>query len=169
MEFIAISNDIGTMFGSIILGKITDLTHKKRSPVAFFGLILGSVLFLLVVFLHDSPIYVLYTIIFFVGFFVGGIFNIVAATAAADLAKGDSLKGNDKALGTVSGILDGSGSLGAAFGSLIIGTIQTKSWDGAFLFLAAVVLISSIPIFRVFLKEFRELLDIRRGVAIEYD
>lgn len=136
VEIIAIAYDIGTIFGSIILGKITDITYKRRSPVAFFGLLIGGVLFMLVVFLHDSSKYLLYAIIFFVGWFVGGIFNIVAATAAADLAKGDSLKGNDKALSTVSGILDGSGSLGAAFGSLIIGAIRQKSWNGVFIFLA---------------------------------
>lgn len=133
---IAISFDLGTIVGSISLGFISDLIYKKRSPVAFVGLLLGSVFFLLVVFLSSSGKGVVYTLIFFIGFFVGGIFNIVAATAAADLAKGDSLKGNDKALATVSGILDGSGSLGAAFGSLIIGEIARASWNGVFIFLA---------------------------------
>jgi MFS transporter, OPA family, solute carrier family 37 (glycerol-3-phosphate transporter), member 3 len=133
---IAITYDVGTIVGSIILGLLTDLTYNKRSPVAFVGLIIGTVLFLMVVFFSDSSKYAILTIIFFIGFFVGSIFNIVAATAAADLAKGDALKGNDKALATVSGILDGSGSLGAAFGSLMIGRIAEKSWAGVFIFLA---------------------------------
>ena len=133
---IAISNDIGTIFGSVILGKLSDFTYKKRSPVAFFGLIIGGILFVIIVIISEPSKYVIYILIFLVGFVVGGVFNIVAATAAADLAKGDNLKGNDKALATVSGILDGSGSLGAAFGSLIIGEIREHSWDGVFIFLA---------------------------------
>ena len=43
---IAMSYDIGTIIGSIILGLITDLTYKKRSPVAFCGLLIGSGLFI---------------------------------------------------------------------------------------------------------------------------
>ena len=161
ISIIAIAYDVGTMFGSIILGKLTDLMHKKRSPVAFFGLLIGAGLFLMVVFFHDSGKYLLYVIIFFVGFFVGGIFNIVAATAATDLANSDTLKGNESALCTVSGILDGSGSLGAAFGSLVISAVSKISWNWVFIFLTGTVLFSSIPIFWVFMKEMRELLAIR--------
>lgn len=136
VEFIAVAFDVGTIFGSILLGLLTDLTYKKRSPVAFSGLIIGTILFLAVVIFSDSAKFIIFAIIFLVGFFVGGIFNIVAATVAADLAKGKALKGNDKALATVSGILDGSGSLGAAFGSLIIGRIAETSWPAVFIFLA---------------------------------
>jgi sugar phosphate permease len=126
VEQIALIYDIGTIVGSIILGFLTDLTYKKRSPVAFVGLIFGTILFLMVVFYSDSPKYVILIIIFFVGFFVGAIFNIVAPTAAADLAKSKALKGNDKALATVGGILDGAGSFGAAFGSLITSLFHKK-------------------------------------------
>ena len=90
---------------------------------------------MLIVFFHNT-IEAVFIFIFFIGFFIGGIYNIVGATAAADLAKSKTLKSNDKALSTVSGILDGSGSLGAAFGSLIIGAVRNYSWDGVFIFLA---------------------------------
>ena len=166
--FIAISNDLGTIFGSVFLGKLTDLTYKRRSPIAFVGLIIGSLLFILIVFFSDQNQFIVYTIIFFIGFFVGGVFNIVAATAAADLAKGDNLKGNDKALGTVSGILDGSGSLGAAFGSLIIGIIREYSWNCVFIFLSISVFLSSLPIFKVMVKEVRELLEIWKHNSENY-
>jgi sugar phosphate permease len=132
VEQIALIYDIGTIVGSIILGFLTDLTYKKRSPVAFVGLIFGTILFLMVVFYSNSPKYVILIIIFFVGFFVGAIFNIVAPTAAADLAKSKALKGNDKALATVGGILDGAGSFGAAFGSLITSLFHKKDHSRSF-------------------------------------
>jgi len=162
VAFIAISFDVGTMLGSILLGLLTDYTYKKRSPVAFFGLVIGSGLFFMVVFLTDESKYIIFALIFCIGFVVGGIFNIVAATAAADLAKGKALKGNDKALGTVSGILDGSGSLGAAFGSLIIGQISQVSWPGVFIFLACSVLVSSLPMLKVLFKEAKEIRELMR-------
>lgn len=43
IELIAIMNDIGCIIGSIVLGKITDIMHKKRAPVAFIGLLIGTV------------------------------------------------------------------------------------------------------------------------------
>ena len=162
-EIIAISYDIGTIIRSVILGLITDLTYKKRSPVAFWGLLIGSGLFIMVVLFCDSNKWIVYTIIFFIGFMVGGIFNIVAATATADLSKGNVLKDNQKSLATVSGILDGSGSLGAAFGSLIIGQIRNSSWNGVFIFLACAVFLSSISILKVFIKEILEIVRIKKN------
>jgi sugar phosphate permease len=162
IELIAIANDVGTIIGSIVLGIASDMMYKKRSPIAFVGLLTGGVFFLLVAFLSDSSKYLIYTLIFLNGFAVGGVYNIITATAATDLAKTDQLIGNSKALSTVTGILDGCGSLGAAFGSLIIGEIRKKSWNSVFIFLAVVVFLSSVPIFRVMLKEIREIKAIRR-------
>lgn len=45
VEMIAIMYDVGTIFGSVTLGKISDKMDKKRSPVAFVSLIISSVLF----------------------------------------------------------------------------------------------------------------------------
>mmetsp|Transcript_17873 Transcript_17873/g.15779 ORF Transcript_17873/g.15779 Transcript_17873/m.15779 type:complete len:191 (+) Transcript_17873:997-1569(+) len=163
VALIAIAFDVGTIFGSVILGKLSDLTYKKRSPIAFFGLIIGGFLFTIIVVVSNPSNYLIYVLIFLTGFVVGGVFNVVAATAAADLAKGDSLKGNSKALATVSGILDGSGSLGAAFGSLTIGAIRNQSWNGVFIFLAACVFLSSVPIFKAMVTEVKEIMYLRKS------
>jgi len=76
----------------------------------------------------------LYFLIFFLGFFVGGISNIIAGTACADLGKQDALKNNSKALSTVTGIVDGTGSVGAAVGQKGIGYLQDNaSWSAVFI------------------------------------
>ena len=155
---IAISYDLGVIFGSIILGKTSDLIYTKRAPVAYFSLLLTSIFFFLVTFFPESMV-----LVFLVGFFLGGVFNIIAATAAIDLAKRESLKGNDKALATVSGILDGSGSLGAAFGSIIIGEIRMRTWSGVFIYLSISMLISSFTILRAMVREIKEIIKIRKG------
>lgn len=91
---LAFMYDLGVIIGTIVLGKVSDMIYKKRAPVAFIGLISGGIWLGLFILLSNSSKYILWLIIFFVGFFVGSIFNIVAAVAAADLAKGEHLRSN---------------------------------------------------------------------------
>jgi MFS family permease len=56
----------------------------------------------------------------FMGCLVGGPNNIITSAVAADLADDPSIRGNSRALGTVTGIINGSGSVTAAFGQLAI-------------------------------------------------
>lgn len=141
IKYIAISYDVGVIMGNVVIGRISDLLYNKRAPVAFTSLFLGSLSFFSVVLIQAAETrwytkLLMWVVIFFVGFFVGSIFNVIAATAAADLAKGEGVKGNKKAIATLSGILDGSGSFGAAVGSYVIGAIRRVSWNGMFIFLA---------------------------------
>ena len=121
-------------------------------------------------FAHES-IELTLIVIFFVGFFVHSIFNMIAATAATDLAKGchhtrsDSDPNNHnvhpenhKAIATLSGILDGSGSFGAAIGSFVIGAIRRYSWTGMFVFLAWAVFISSMVVLKPWIEDVKRLL-----------
>jgi sugar phosphate permease len=48
-----------------------------------------------------------------VGFFIGGAANIISAAICADMGRLDELRGNSEALATVTGIVDGTGSVGA--------------------------------------------------------
>ncbi|CAI2365303.1 unnamed protein product [Moneuplotes crassus] len=155
--YLAISYDIGTIIGSVILGKLSDIIYHKRAPIAFAGCLAGSTFFMLVIL---QPSYIMITI-FFVGFFVGGVFNIVAATAAADIAKSNEMDPRDKALATISGIYDGCGSIGSAFGSLVISSIRNASWNGVFVFLSSCIFLASFPIFKVMIHEIKEIFSLR--------
>ena len=62
----------------------------------------------------------LLTLLCVMGCLVGGPNNIITSAVAADLADDPSIKGNNKALGTVTGIINGSGSITAAIGQLAI-------------------------------------------------
>ncbi|KAK6020705.1 hypothetical protein OSTOST_13639, partial [Ostertagia ostertagi] len=51
----------------------------------------------------------------------------------ADLGRTRELRGNAEALSTVTGIVDGTGSFGAAFGQLLIPSIQAVfGWNSVF-------------------------------------
>ena len=68
-----------------------------------------------------------------VGFFVGGAANIISATITADLGRQGPIQGNKEGLSTVTGIVDGTGSIGAALGQLLVPIIQTNiSWFAVF-------------------------------------
>jgi OPA family glycerol-3-phosphate transporter-like MFS transporter 3 len=76
-----------------------------------------------------------------VGFFIGGAANIISATITADLGQQEALKGNKEGLSTVTGIVDGTGSTGAAIGQILVPLIQEK-FDWHFVFYLFIVLVS---------------------------
>ena len=71
---------------------------------------------------------------------VGGPNNIITSAVAADLAEHPSIGGNTRSLGTVTGIINGSGSITAALGLMLIGPLQTMGgWTAVWYFLIACV------------------------------
>lgn len=77
------------------------------------------------------------------GFFVGGAANMISATITADLGRQGPIQGNKEGLSTVTGIVDGTGSIGAALGQLLVPLLQEKyNWYYVFyLFIALVNII----------------------------
>jgi sugar phosphate permease len=79
--------------------------------------------------------WVYYILVPVVGILTGGPSNIISSAIAADLAQTPSVSGDEEALATVTGIIDGTGGFGAALGQTLIGLIATVSWDMVFVFL----------------------------------
>lgn len=72
------------------------------------------------------------------GILVGGPNNIITSAVAADLAEHPSIGGNTRSLGTVTGIINGSGSITAAMGLMAIGPLQNLGgWTAVWYFLIA--------------------------------
>ena len=55
------------------------------------------------------------------GFLLGGPANLISTAISADLGTHESLRGNTAALATVTGIIDGTGSVGAAIVQYLVG------------------------------------------------
>lgn len=106
------------------MGAISDKMYGKRSPVCFFGVIVAFSMSLIITLYpkiadkHQNQ--GLYVVLFFFGFTISGLSNIVAGSCSADLGKREALKSNARATSTVTGIVDGTGSLGSAFGALVL-------------------------------------------------
>ena len=64
--------------------------------------------------------------------------NIITSAVAADLASHPSVRGSNKSLGTVTGLINGCGSITASIGLLAVGPLQEHfGWSSVWLFLIA--------------------------------
>ena len=62
--------------------------------------------------------------------------NIITSAVAADLASHPSVRGNNKSLGTVTGLINGCGSITASVGLLAVGPLQDAfGWGSVWLYL----------------------------------
>jgi OPA family glycerol-3-phosphate transporter-like MFS transporter 1/2 len=71
----------------------------------------------------------------------------------------ESLKGNARALATVTAIIDGTGSIGAAIGPMLTGYISahTNDWNNVFFMLYGADLIAGLLLTRLVFKEIRQM------------
>jgi OPA family glycerol-3-phosphate transporter-like MFS transporter 3 len=77
------------------------------------------------------------------GVFIGGPANMISAAITADLGRQEVLAASDQALSTVTGIVDGTGSFGAAIGQVLIPVIQKEWNDWRFVFYFFVLMVRS--------------------------
>jgi sugar phosphate permease len=62
--------------------------------------------------------------------------NIITSAVAADLASHPSVRGNNKSLGTVTGLINGCGAITASIGLLAVGPLQEAfGWGSVWVFL----------------------------------
>nr|AFA52603.1 hypothetical protein [Vaucheria litorea] len=141
--FISTLYDVGMMPGGIIVGVVSDLYGGRRACVIVsFLLMLCPLLFLFSKYSDVMPMPVMLILLGIMGILVGGPNNIISSAVAADLSSNPKLAHNTRSLGTVTGIINGSGSITAAIGLLFIGDIQTKyGWSTVWYLLIASTLL----------------------------
>jgi sugar phosphate permease len=98
----------------------------------------------------------LYILIFFLGLTLSGACNILASTIGIEMGK--QLGGQSKSLGTIIGIIDGSGSLGASCGQLIISMIISQSdWQWAWIWLSIFILTGFVFLLKFIFRDLRKI------------
>jgi sugar phosphate permease len=136
-NLIASLYSVGMMPGGIIVGYVSDLFGGRRASV--IGVFMSCLFVFLFVFSFKSeeltaiPLLIMLGIM---GILVGGPNNIITSAVAADLASHPSVRGNNKSLGTVTGLINGCGSITASIGLLAVGPLQSVfGWGSVWLFL----------------------------------
>ncbi|KAM6895871.1 sugar phosphate exchanger 3 [Xenentodon cancila] len=125
--------DVGGIIGGTVQGLVSDFMGK-RSPVLAFSLVMA--MGALVGYSRSPNDKVINAVILAAtGFFIGGPSNMISSAISADLGRQEALRGNQEALATVTGIVDGTGSIGAAGGQYVVSLIESKlGWMSVFYF-----------------------------------
>lgn len=126
--------DVGGLLGGIAVGHISDRLNSRTyilAPLVALGVPL-LVSFLLID-AHTS--YMFFLIIPLLGLSISSPTNLVASMIPSDLAQRTEIEGNRRVLGTITGIVVGTGTIWAGVGMLAIGWLQDVAWTWVFSFL----------------------------------
>ncbi|XP_007901751.2 glucose-6-phosphate exchanger SLC37A1 isoform X2 [Callorhinchus milii] len=144
--------DVGGIIGGIFAGLFSDYTRKRASTCALMLLLAAPTLYLFCTVKYMG----LKTIIVMLigcGALVNGPYSLITTAVSTDLGTHTSLMGNSKALSTVTAIIDGTGSIGAALGPLLAGLISPTGWNNVFYMLMAADTCAFLLLSRLVLKE----------------
>ncbi|KAK9143108.1 hypothetical protein Syun_012508 [Stephania yunnanensis] len=144
--------DVGGVLGGILAGHISDRLNARAITAASFMYCAIPALFLYRSYGHIS-LYLNIVLMFITGIFVNGPYALITTAVSADLGTHSSLRGNSRALATVTAIIDGTGSVGAAFGPLLTGYISSRSWNDVFIMLMVAALIAGLLLTRLVMQE----------------
>uniref|UniRef100_A0A914LM58 Major facilitator superfamily (MFS) profile domain-containing protein n=3 Tax=Meloidogyne incognita group TaxID=654580 RepID=A0A914LM58_MELIC len=146
--------DIGGIFGSILGGMASDRL-KHRSPVLVSMLICSVPLLFLYASLGPNRFFHIIGMSL-LGFTISGPYNLIVSTISVDLGSQSSLAGNAEAMSTVTGLIDGTGSAGSAFGQLFIPLIQNNfGWNWVFYLFVLMNILSVLCLMRRFLHDLK--------------
>uniref|UniRef100_A0A0A9XLT3 Sugar phosphate exchanger 3 n=1 Tax=Lygus hesperus TaxID=30085 RepID=A0A0A9XLT3_LYGHE len=149
--------DVGGIVGGIFAGALTD--YSGKSATVCCGMLLISMPLMFAYSAYGSLSFGLnVTLLALVGFFVNGPYALITTAVSADLGSHPSLAGNAKATATVTSLIDGTGSVGAAIGPLLAGAIFITGWQNVFYSLIAANLFALLMLLRLVFREWKRSL-----------
>ena len=141
--------DYGGILGGVVAGWWSDW-NGKRGWVSFLMSLACIPSIYLYTWLGSSSWGVNVALLFLVGVVVNGPYTLISSAVCSDLGSHPSLKGNPLAMSTVTGIIDGFGSAGAAMEGLVVGGLkQLLGWHSVFYALMVFSLLCCVMIVRV--------------------
>jgi len=138
-NLIASLYSVGMMPGGIIVGYASDFFGGRRALV--IGVFMGLLIVCLAIFAKfsesgDMNPAALLVMLACMGILVGGPNNIITSAVAADLSSHPSVRGSSKSLGTVTGLINGCGSITSSIGLLAVGPLQDNyGWSSVWVYL----------------------------------
>ncbi|NWJ07114.1 G6PT3 protein, partial [Crypturellus undulatus] len=144
----------GASAGGILAGLVSDYAGGRATTCCVMLLLAAPMLFL---YNHigQNGIATSIAMLIVCGALVNGPYALITTAVSADLGTHESLQGNSKALATVTAIIDGTGSVGAALGPLLAGLISPTGWNNVFYMLIAADVLACLLLSRLVLKETR--------------
>ena len=151
--------DVGGVLGGIVAGFLSDASSSPAVVSCSFVYLAIPVLYLYRKY-GELSFLVNIGLMMVAGFFVNGPYALITTAVSADLGSSESVKGNEKALATVTAIIDGMGSIGAAIGPMATGYISELpgGFDNVFTMLYIAALSAGLLLSGLFIKEMGVLL-----------
>uniref|UniRef100_A0A0N5AUP0 Sugar phosphate exchanger 3 n=1 Tax=Syphacia muris TaxID=451379 RepID=A0A0N5AUP0_9BILA len=146
--------DLGGIVAAVIAGVLSD-KYNSRTPIVV--LMLTVAMGTIFAYAKSPKDILINSLLMTVtGFFIGGPANLVSAAISADLGKAEEIRGSAEALSTVSGIIDGTGSIGASVGQILLPVVQNAfGWDYVFYSFIVMILMSVICLIPLTIREIR--------------
>lgn len=149
--------DVGGVVGGILAGHISDRTNARAITAAGFMYCAIPALFLYRTY-GSVSLTLNITLMLIAGMLINGPYALITTAVSADLGTHSSLKGNGRALATVTAIIDGTGSLGAAIGPLLTGFLSGQGWGAVFIMLMMAALFAGLLLTKLVVAEVVEKL-----------
>jgi len=153
--------DVGSIVGGILAGLLSDVTGMSAITCSVMLLIAVPLLFVYQSYGAVS-IATNISLLIIIGIFVNGPYALITTAVSTELGTHPSLKGSARALATVTAIIDGTGSIGAAVGPLIVGSITYYGWEYVFYMLMASDVMALLMLSRLIKNEYQRFREKRR-------
>uniref|UniRef100_A0A673IQ58 Solute carrier family 37 member 1 n=1 Tax=Sinocyclocheilus rhinocerous TaxID=307959 RepID=A0A673IQ58_9TELE len=157
--------DVGGIVGGILAGVISDKMGKRATTCAVMLLLAAPTLYGFSM-MSQFGLGPTIGMLLVCGGLVNGPYALITTAVSADLGTHKSLKGNARALSTVTAIIDGTGSVGAAVGPLLAGLLSSQGWDQVFYMLMTADFLALLLLLRLVMKELCSHRK-RPGVSVE--
>ncbi|XP_039101435.1 glucose-6-phosphate exchanger SLC37A1 [Hyaena hyaena] len=144
--------DVGGIFGGILAGVISDRLEKRASTCGLMLLLAAPTLYMFSA-ISRMGLEATIAMLLLSGALVSGPYALITTAVSADLGTHKSLKGNSHALATVTAIIDGTGSVGAALGPLLAGLLSPSGWNNVFYMLMVADACALLFLIRLIHKE----------------
>lgn len=144
--------DVGGIVGGILAGVISDKLGKRATTCAVMLLLSAPTLYGFSM-ISEFGLGPTIGMLLVCGGLVNGPYALITTAVSADLGTHKSLKGNARALSTVTAIIDGTGSVGAALGPLLAGLLSPGGWDQVFYMLMTADFLALLLLLRLVSKE----------------
>ncbi|XP_070694219.1 glucose-6-phosphate exchanger SLC37A1 isoform X1 [Pempheris klunzingeri] len=144
--------DVGGIVGGILAGVISDKLGKRATTCAVMLLLAAPTLYGFSM-ISEFGLGPTVGMLLVCGGLVNGPYSLITTAVSADLGTHKSLKGNARALSTVTAIIDGTGSVGAAVGPLLAGLLSAGGWDQVFYMLMTADFFALLLLLRLVTKE----------------
>ncbi|KAK3926511.1 Glucose-6-phosphate exchanger SLC37A2 [Frankliniella fusca] len=154
--------DFGGIIGGILAGVLSDYTGMSATTCSGMFVLTVPVLFVYQAYgTENTGTNVI--LLMLVGLLVNGPYALITTAVSAELGTHPALPEGSRAMATVTAIIDGTGSIGAAVGPFIAGFVAPYGWNNVFYILMAANILALLFLCRIVVAENQRFLRTRRG------